>query len=93
MEKITKAKLERYFKVSKKAFLKAKKSKERVKVKGARKEILSMVENYLKDAEFFYKKGDYVNAFAALNYLHGWLDCGARLGIFDVHDSELFVED
>ena len=39
------------------------------------------------------KKGNIVNAFAALNYAHGWLDAGARLGIFDVHDSKLFTVD
>jgi len=29
-----------------------------------------------------------------LNYAHGWLDAGARLGIFDVKgDSRLFTVD
>ena len=38
--------------------------------------------------------GDIVTAFAALNYAHGWLDAGARIGLFDVgHDSELFTVD
>lgn len=55
------------------------------------KEIIDMVSNYLSDAEFFQDKGDYVNAFAALNYAHGWLDCGVRLGIFDVDDDKLFT--
>ena len=37
---------------------------------------------------------DYVTAFAALNYAHGWLDAGARIGVFDVnHDSKLFTVD
>ena len=58
-----------------------------------RKEFIDMIERYLSDAEHFQKKGDLVNAFAALNYAHGWLDAGARLGIFDVHDSELFAND
>ena len=57
------------------------------------KEIIEMVENYLSDAEHFYNKKDFVIAFAALNYAHGWLDCGASLGIFDVHDSNLFTVD
>jgi len=39
------------------------------------------------------KKQDIVNAFACLNYAHGWLDCGARLGIFKVADNRLFVVD
>ena len=52
-----------------------------------------MVENYFKDAMHFKEKGDLINAFAALNYAHGWLDAGARIGIFDVHDSNLFAQD
>ena len=50
-----------------------------------------MAENYLKDAKFFEKKGDYINAFAAINYAHGWIDSGVRLGIFDVNDDKLFT--
>ena len=42
----------------------------------------------------FAKKGDLVTAFAALNYAHGWLDAGARLGFFDVgKDNVLFTVD
>jgi len=54
---------------------------------------LDMVERYVSDAHHFKSQGDYVNAFAALNYAHGWLDCGARTGLFDVHDSRLFTVD
>jgi hypothetical protein len=54
---------------------------------------LDMVERYVSDAHHFREKGDYVNAFAALNYAHGWLDAGARTGLFDVHDSRLFTVD
>ena len=52
-----------------------------------------MAKRYYKDAEYFYnEKKDYVTAFAALNYAHGWLDAGARSELFDVDgDSELFV--
>lgn len=57
-------------------------------------DFLDMAQRYLSDAEFFSQKGDIVTAFAALNYAHGWLDAGARLGVFDVGgDSELFVVD
>jgi uncharacterized protein len=53
-----------------------------------------MASRYYEDAKFFEKKGDIVTAFAALNYAHGWLDAGARLGLFDVgHDSRLFTVD
>jgi len=91
--KITKDKLDKYFDVTKRALKLAKISKERVKLKGARDDILDMVERYFADAKYFMDKGDYVTAFASLNYAHGWLDTGARLGIFDVHDSNLFTVD
>ena len=55
------------------------------------KEITGMVENYLSDSEYFEKAGDFVNAFAAINYCHGWLDAGVRLGIFNVKDSRFFT--
>ena len=58
-----------------------------------REDFLDMIERYIKDAEHFEKKGEIVDAFAALNYAHGWLDAGARLGLFDVHDSKLFTVD
>jgi hypothetical protein len=54
-------------------------------------EIISMAENYLSDAKHFEKKGDFVLAYGALNYAHGWLDSGVRLGIFDVRDDKLFT--
>ncbi|MEK6857726.1 MAG: DUF357 domain-containing protein, partial [Nanoarchaeota archaeon] len=57
-------------------------------------DFLDMAQRYFSDAKHFRDKGDVVTAFAALNYAHGWLDAGARLGFFDVeHDSELFTVD
>ena len=51
-----------------------------------------MAERYYSDAKHFAEKGDKVTAFAALNYAHGWLDAGARLGLFDVgEDDSLFT--
>ena len=54
-------------------------------------EIVEMVSNYLSDARHFEERGAWVNAFAALNYAHGWLDCGVRLRVFDVDDDSLFT--
>ena len=88
--KITKEKLEKYFKVTRTALAVAKKSVIKGKEHYSR-EIFNMVENYLSDAEHFEKKGDFVNAFAALNYGHGWLDAGVRLDVFDVKDDKLFT--
>lgn len=95
-DKITKEKLEKYFKISKEAFEKAKKTpiaKKAAIMTEAREDFLDMASRYISDASHFEKKGDIVNAFAALNYAHGWLDAGARLGLWDVKDSRLFTVD
>lgn len=88
--KITKQKLEKYFKLTSRALKKVKKKIIKGKEEYA-KEIISMVENYLLDAKYFEKKDDFVNSFAALNYAHGWLDAGVRLGVFNVKDDKLFT--
>lgn len=90
---ITEEKLKKYFLTSKKALAMAEKSKNRISMKAEREDFLDMIRRYIADAEHFYKQGEIVNAFAALNYAHGWLDAGARIGLFDVHDSELFTAD
>ena len=91
---ITEAKLRKYFQVTKEAYTQAKASGNRHKnLEEQREDFLDMIERYIKDAEHFEKKGEIVDAFAALNYAHGWLDAGARLGLFDVHDSKLFTVD
>jgi hypothetical protein len=89
-DKITKEKLEKYYGLSSKALGIVKKSIKKGKEKQA-KEIILMVECYLSDAKHFEKNNDYVNAFAAINYAHGWLDSGARLKIFQVTDNQLFT--
>ena len=88
--KITSEKLEKYFKITFAALEKVKKKIIRWKEKEA-EEIIDMASNYISDAEYFKKKGDFVNAFAALNYAHGWIDSGVRLGIFNVKDRKLFT--
>ena len=50
-----------------------------------------MASRYFSDAKHFMEKDDFVNAFAAINYAHGWLDSGVRLGIFNVKDDKLFT--
>lgn len=85
--------LKKYFSISKEALALAKRSKNRAGMDEVRADFIDMIERYIKDAEHFQKEGHYVNAFAALNYAHGWLDAGARIGLFDVHDSRLFTVD
>ena len=90
MKQITKEKLEKYFNLTKTALKIVKKSIIKGKENYAN-EIIEMVENYLSDAKHFESKGDFVNAFAAINYAHGWLDSGVRLDIFNVTDDKLFT--
>ena len=87
---ITKAKLAKYFKLTTTALEEVKKHTIKGKEKEA-KEIINMTSNYLSDAKHFEKNGDLVNAFAALNYAHGWLDAGVRLDVFNVKDDKLFT--
>jgi len=88
--KITPQKIEKYFKLTSSALKEVKKKIIQGKEQEAR-EIIEMVENYLSDARHFESKKDFVNAFAALNYTHGWLDAGVRLGVFDVKNNKLFT--
>ncbi len=65
---------------------------DRSHLKGLADDFLEMVEAYYEDAQHFYEEGDLVNAFACINYAHGWLDAGARLGLFDTGgDDQLFT--
>lgn len=89
-DKISKERLEKYFRVTESAFSIVKKNVISGKENYA-KEIFEMVSNYISDAKHFESKGDYVNAFAALNYAHGWIDSGVRLDVFDVDDNKLFT--
>ncbi len=93
MNIITAEKLEKYFSVTGKAIELAKQSGNRTSLVSERSDFLDMISRYFSDAKHFQSQGDMVNAFACLNYAHGWLDAGARLGIFDVHDDSLFTVD
>ena len=90
--KITEEKLEKYFLITKQA-LEMAKDRFDTKRKEEAMDFFDMASRYYIDAEFFYKKEDLVNAFAALNYAHGWLDAGARIKLFKVKDSRLFTVD
>ena len=87
---ISKEKLAKYFELTEGALVEVKKNIISGKEVDA-KEIIGMVSNYVSDAHHFEDKGDWVCAFAALNYAHGWLDSGVRLKVFDVDDDRLFT--
>jgi len=89
-DKITKELLEKYLKLSSRALKIVKKNVVSGRDKDAN-EIFEMVSNYLNDAKYFRDNGDLVRAFGAVNYAHGWIDSGVRLGVFDVDDDKLFT--
>ena len=89
-KEVTIEKLEKYWIISSKALDIARRNVAKGREKEA-DEILKMVSAYLSDAKHFEKLGHFVNAFAAINYAHGWLDSGARLKIFNVKDTSLFT--
>lgn len=95
MKEITKIKLEQYFNITKEAIEKVKiVSPTKTPLFSIANDFLDMSKRYYSDAQHFEKEGDYVLAYGALNYAHGWLDAGARIGLFDVgHDSRLFTVD
>ncbi len=89
------SKLDKYFTISEEAFAKAKaaiddSTPER---KAQALDFLNMAQCYIEDAKHFREEGQYLNAYGALNYAHGWLDAGARLQLFKVKDSRLFTVD
>ncbi len=92
MDTITKEKLAKYFSVTEKALKMAKEALDEARLAHA-EDFLDMASRYFSDAKHFESKGDFVTAFAAINYAHGWLDAGARIKLFKVNDSTLFTVD
>ena len=90
---ITEAKIDRYLDITKRALDKLKVvTPERSFSKRMADDFLNMATSYYNDAKHFRENGDFVTAFAAINYAHGWIDCGARIGLWDVdQDDQLFT--
>ena len=60
---------------------------------GAALECREMAQSYLDDGRHFLEQGDRVNALASFSYGHGWMDAGARIGVFEVPvESDLFTQ-
>ncbi len=91
--KVTEERLGTYFRLTEEAYKKALDSKEKINLVNLREKILDMAKRYIDDAHHFKNKGDIVTAMSALSYAHGLLDAGALTGLFDVHDSNLFIVD
>ncbi|MBC8495420.1 DUF357 domain-containing protein [archaeon] len=92
-KEVTEEKLTKYFSITKEALDMATKAEKRADMKKEAADFLDMASRYYSDAQHFKDKGDYVLAFGALNYAHGWLDAGARISLFKVKDSRLFTVD
>lgn len=92
-DKITEEKIEGYLDITSRALEKLKISPpEPSHLRKLAEDFLGMARSYYSDAQHFRQDGDLINAFAAVNYAHGWLDAGARLGLFDVGgDDQLFT--
>ena len=90
---ITEAKIDRYLDITKRALDKLKVvTPERSFSKRMADDFLNMAMSYYNDAKHFRENGDLVTAFAAVNYAHGWIDCGARIELWDVgQDDQLFT--
>ncbi len=96
MEELTESRMKKYLDITKKAI-------DKVKIlekgdigswKGTAEDFFDMANRYYKDALYFRENGRDIDAFAAVNYAHGWLDAGARIGLFDVgKDNHLFTVD
>ena len=84
---ITKEKLEKYFELTEKALKEIK-----IKDKKAEK-LIDMSKRYFSDAEHFREKGKIIEAFAAVNYAHAFLDAAALLGYLENKDNKLFMVD
>ncbi len=95
MKKVSEEKLKKYFALTESALKKAKLSKNlSEKEKEIALQFKDFCKRYLSDARHFKEKGNYVTAFAALNYAHAWLDAGAIQGLFDVKgQNHLFTID
>ena len=90
---VTEEKIDRYLDITKRALDKLKlAAPERSFNRRLAEDFLNMAVSYYNDAKHFREDGDLVTAFAAVNYAHGWLDWGARIGLFDVGgDDVLFT--
>ncbi|MEM4637790.1 MAG: DUF357 domain-containing protein [Candidatus Woesearchaeota archaeon] len=92
MKEINKDLLDKYFSITGEALEMCRKFIDNERLHEA-KDFLDMASRYYSDAKYFEKNGNYVLAFAALNYAHGWLDAGARIRLFKVNNSKLFTVD
>ncbi|WP_297065302.1 DUF357 domain-containing protein [Thermococcus sp.] len=89
---VTDEKLQKYFRITEEALKRLEVAvHEKSLLHAVARDFLTMARSYFEDAKYYYEKGDYVTAFAALNYAHGFIDAGVRLGVFRGEDDRLFA--
>ena len=49
---------------------------------GHARDVIDTASRYLSDAKYFHGKGDLIAALATVNYAHGWIDAGKKVGLF-----------
>ncbi len=93
LSEITEAKIDKYLDITQRAMDKVQVvAPERSFAAKIAENFLGMAQSYYADARHNRAQGDFINAFAQVNYAHGWLDAGARLGVFEVgQDDVLFT--
>lgn len=90
---ITEEKLNQYLQITKEAIAAVKTHPIDEQQKKQAADLLDLAECYFSDAQHFKEKQEYVMAFTAVCYAHAFLDAGARLKLFKVNDSRLFMVD
>lgn len=50
---------------------------------------LEKTKNYIHDAKYYAKEGDYVTALEAIAYAHGFIDAGVLAGLFHIRGYHL----
>jgi len=92
-DRITEEKIKKYLETTKRALDKIRIAPPARSIgRKVAENFMQMAQAYYNDARHFKDKGDLVNAFACVNYAHGWLDAGARIGLFEVgEDDQLFT--
>ncbi|WP_457742155.1 DUF357 domain-containing protein [Thermococcus sp.] len=89
---VTDERLQKYFRITEEALKRLEVAvHEKSLLYEVARDFLTMARSYFEDARYYYEKGDYVTAFAALNYAHGFIDAGVRLGVFRGEDDRLFA--
>ncbi len=87
-DNISIARVEKYLKLTAKARKKATPITDNKKDNARLKSMLRMCDDYYSDAQHFLKNGNLVDAFAAINYAHAWVDAAVRIGFLNGHDDD-----